>query len=105
MPMSGEMRLRQIILALVALAGIWVGVLIQRSHDVPARPFAAGPQPPDFPATELMKVAGLDRPASSAPIVQVSPRPRPSVSKPTPKTPEPEVEVRLAESEPPEQPK
>jgi hypothetical protein len=96
------MRLRQIILALVALAGIWVGVLIQRSHDVPARPFAAGLQPPDFPAAELVKVAGLKRPASSTPIVRATPRP--SVSRPTPKPPEPEVEVRLAESEPPEQP-
>jgi hypothetical protein len=96
------MRLRQIIMALVALAGIWVGVLIQRSHDAPARSFAAGPQPPDFPAAKLMKVAGLSRPASATPIVKASARP--TVSEPAPEAPAPKVEARLAESTAPEEP-
>jgi hypothetical protein len=100
--MSGELRLRQIILALIALSGIWVGVLIQRSHDMPAPSFAAGSQPPDFPAAKLVHVAGLSRPASPTPIVRATPRP--AVAKPAPRTPKPKVEVRLVESAPPEQP-
>jgi hypothetical protein len=88
MPMSGDMRLRQIVLALVALAGIWIGLLIQRSH-APARPsFAVGPQPPDFPAPaptprpKLVHVPGLKRPAATAPLVKVTSRPH--VAKPAP---------------------
>jgi hypothetical protein len=76
------MRLRQIILALVALAGIWVGVLVQRSHHHGAPPaaFSAGPAPPDFPAPpakpKLVHVPGLSRPAAATPIaVKVAPRP------------------------------
>src|SRR5690349_11882093 len=81
MPVSGEMRLRQLILALIALAGIWVGVVMQRSHHShqPAA-FVAGPAPPDFPAPapkpKLVHVKGLSRPASATPIaVKVAPRP------------------------------
>jgi len=75
------MRLRQLILALVALAGIWVGVAMQRSHHGPAHAaFVAGPAPPDFPAPtakpKLVHVKGLSRPASATPIaVKVAPRP------------------------------
>ena len=80
MPVSGEMRLRQLILALIALAGIWVGVVIAPSHHrhAPAA-FSAGPAPPDFPAPaapKLVHVPGLSRPASATPIaVKVTPRP------------------------------
>ena len=73
MPMSGEMRLRQIVLALIALSGILVGVLIQRQHQAPARSFSAGPTPPDFPAPKLVHVEGLDRPVSPTPIVRATP--------------------------------
>jgi hypothetical protein len=74
------MRLRQLTLALIALAGIWVGVVMQRSHHGHARAtFAAGPTPPDFPAPakpKLIKVPGLKRPASATPIaVRIAPRP------------------------------
>ena len=74
------MRLRQLTLALIALAGIWVGVVVQRSHHGHARAtFAAGPTPPDFPAPvkpKLIKVPGLKRPASATPIaVRIAPRP------------------------------
>src|SRR5262245_3823972 len=80
MPVGGEMRLRQLILALIALAGIWVGVVMQRSHHAPARAsFTAGTTPPDFPAPakpKLVHVKGLSRPASATPIaVKVAPRP------------------------------
>jgi hypothetical protein len=74
------MRLRQLILALIALAAIWVGVYVQRSHHAPApATFAAGPTPPDFPAPQhakLVRVPGLNRPASATPIVvKAAPRP------------------------------
>jgi hypothetical protein len=74
------MRLRQLILALIALAAIWVGVYVQRSHHAHARAaLAAGPTPPDFPAPEhakLVRVPGLNRPASATPIVvKAAPRP------------------------------
>src|SRR5206468_12946389 len=80
MPVSGEMRLRQLILALIALTGIWVGVVMQRSHNghTPAAS-SAGPAPPDVPAPaapKLVHVPGLSRPASATPIaVKVAPRP------------------------------
>jgi hypothetical protein len=86
------MRLRQLILALIALAGIWVGVVMERSHHGHAgTAFASGPTPPDFPAPakpKLIKVPGLKRPASVTPIaVRIAPRPyvhRPGpVPKPT----------------------
>jgi hypothetical protein len=75
------MRLRQLILALIALAGIWVGVAMQRGHHGHARAaFAAGPTPPDFPAPaakpKLVHIPGLSRPASATPIARkVAPRP------------------------------
>ena len=74
------MRLRQLILALIALAGIWVGVVMERSHQghAPAV-FSAGPAPPDFPAPavpKLVHVPGLSRPASATRIAaKVAPRP------------------------------
>ena len=69
------MRLRQLVLALIALSGIWVGVYIQRQQpQAPARAFTAGPTPPDFPAPKLVHVAGLERPAAPVPIVRPAPR-------------------------------
>jgi hypothetical protein len=75
------MRLRQSILALVALAGMLVGVGLQRTHHAPARAaFAAGPSPRDFPtpapAPKLVRIPGLKRPAAATPIaVKAAPRP------------------------------
>ena len=95
------MRLRQLVLALVALTGIWVGVLIQRSHQAPARAFTAGPASPDFPAPKLLHVAGLSRPAASRPIVKVV-VPRAHVSPPAPVPRVPKVRTRPARVVPPE---
>jgi hypothetical protein len=72
------MRLRQIVLALIALSGIWIGVFVQRQHQAPARAFTTGPTPPDFPAPKLVRIKGLDRPASRVPIVRVTPKVRPT---------------------------
>jgi hypothetical protein len=75
------MRLRQLILALIALAGIWVGVVMQRSHHGPGQAgLSAGPAAPDFPAPvvkpKLVHIKGLSRPAAATPIaVKVAPRP------------------------------
>jgi hypothetical protein len=86
MPMSGEMRLRQLILAVVALGAIWFGIYVQQG-DKPASgraSFAAGQTPPDFPAPpkqpKLVHVPGLSRPASATPIVvKAAPKPQPAV--------------------------
>jgi hypothetical protein len=77
------MTLRQLIMALIALSGIWLGVYVQRSHDHGSArsAFAAGPTPPDFPAAKratLIRVPGLKRPVSATPIV-VKPAPQPYV--------------------------
>jgi hypothetical protein len=78
------MRLRQLILALIALSGIWVGVFIQRQHQAPpARAFSAGPTPPDFPAPKLIHVEGLDRPVSPTPIVHATPKVRVTPRRPS----------------------
>jgi hypothetical protein len=67
------MRLRQIILALIALSGVGLALLIQRTHEPPAPAFAAGPQPSDFPAPlKLKQVPGLARPVAVTPIVRPS---------------------------------
>jgi hypothetical protein len=74
------MRLRQLILGLVALAGMAVGVGVQRTHHAPARVgFTAGPAPRDFPAPapapRLVRIPGLKRPAAATPIaVKAAPR-------------------------------
>src|SRR5438128_2186481 len=82
MPSSGELRLRTLILALVALGGIWIALVIQRTHHAPAAAFAAGSQPSDFPAPKLVRIAGLKRPAATQPIVPVEPAPALVVAKP-----------------------
>jgi hypothetical protein len=87
------MRLRQLILALVALAGMWVGVALHQHsrHGHAHSALTAGPTPADLPAPakpKLIKVPGLTRPAASAPIaVRVAPRPH--VHAPVAAPPEP----------------
>jgi hypothetical protein len=94
------MRLRQIMLALVALVGIYAGVLTQRSlHTSPRTVFAAGAQPADSPARELVRVEGLDRPVAVTPIVKASPRPR--VVTPAPAKRAPKAKVRRPKAESP----
>jgi hypothetical protein len=67
------MRLRQIILALIALSGVGLALLIQRMHEPPVPAFAAGPQPSDFLAPpKLKQVPGLARPVAVTPIVRPS---------------------------------
>jgi hypothetical protein len=89
MPTSGELRLRALILALIALGGIWIGVFIQRSQTSPPKAvtFAAGPQPGELPAPKLVHVNGLDRPAAAKPVAaQSTPRVRPNTQIPTRQT-------------------
>jgi hypothetical protein len=75
------MRLRQIILALIALTATCVAVVVQQHsrHGHGRAAFTAGPTPPDFAAPakpKLIKVPGLKRPASATPIaVRVAPKP------------------------------
>ena len=71
MPSSGELRLRTLILALTALGGIWIALVIQRAHHAPAAAFASGPQPADFAAPKLVRVPGLNRPVAATPIANV----------------------------------
>jgi hypothetical protein len=98
MPPSGELRLRTLILALTALGGIWIALVIQRAHPVPAAAFASGPQPADFAAPKLVRVPGLNRPVAAAPIANVSPRVHPFTRVPTKQTPD--VQVHLAAGKP-----
>jgi hypothetical protein len=98
MPSSGELRLRTFILALTALGGIWIALVIQRAHPVPAAAFASGPQPADFAAPKLVRVPGLNRPVAATPVANVSPRVRPFTRVPTKQTPD--VQVRLAAAKP-----
>src|SRR5438874_5479750 len=75
MPISGEMRLRQLTLALIALSSIWVGVVAQRTDHSSRRSagFTLGPTPPNFSGpkqpAKLVHVPGLKRPAAATPIV------------------------------------
>jgi len=93
-----------LILALVALGGIWIGLVIQRSHGTPptAVVFAAGPQSADLPASKLVHVAGLKRPAAVTPVANVTPRVRPFTRVPTRQTPD--VRVELAARKPAPEP-
>ena len=99
MPPSGELRLRTLILALVALSGIWIALVIQRTHHAPTASFAAGPQPSDFPASKLVHVAGLKRPASSTPIVVASPAPALVSARPVAPEHAPKAKIRPARAE------
>jgi hypothetical protein len=91
MPSSGELRLRTLILALTALGGIWIAMVIQRTPPAPAAAFAAGPQPADFAAPKLVRVPGLNRPVAATPIANVSPRVRPFTRVPTKQTPDVQI--------------
>src|SRR6476619_1318879 len=111
MPVSGEMRLRHLTLALIALVGVWLAVLIQRSGEAPTAnrsALAAELAPPDFPAPpspKLVRVKGLSRPVAAAPIVKVTtrahvatPAPQPSAKpraadEPTPTPASPQVDL------------
>jgi hypothetical protein len=82
------MRLRQLILALVALAGIWLGLALQQHgrHGHAPAALTAGPTPADLPAPagpkpKVIRAPGLKRPAASTPIAVRSP-PRPYVHAP-----------------------
>ncbi|MDX6486135.1 MAG: hypothetical protein QOF43_1288 [Gaiellaceae bacterium] len=98
MPSSGELRLRTLILALIALGGIWIALVIQRGHDAPGASFASGPQPSDFAAPELLRVKGLNRPVAATPVASVSPRVKPFTRVPTRQTPD--VQILAASAKP-----
>jgi hypothetical protein len=104
MPSSGELRLRTLILALVALGGIWVGLFIQRRQTPPptAVAVATGPQRVNVPASKLVHVDGLSRPTAVRPIANSSLRVRPHVRVPTKQTPDVRVQpaVRRPTSKP-----
>jgi hypothetical protein len=72
-----EMRLRHVGLALVALTGIWIAVVIQRSHAPATSALASRPQPADVsaPRPKLVHVEGLSRPVAATPIVKVRSHP------------------------------
>jgi hypothetical protein len=86
MPTSGELRLRTFILALVAFGAVWIALGIQWTHAGPARPFASGSQPGDFPAPALVRVKGLNRPVAATPAANVTPRVQPFTRVPTKQT-------------------
>jgi hypothetical protein len=92
------LRLRTLILALTALGGIWIALVIQRTHPVPAAAFASGPQPADFPAPKLVRVPGLNRPVAAAPITNASPRVRPFTRVPTKQTPDAQVSLAVGKT-------
>ena len=99
MPSSGELRLRTLILALTALGGIWIALVIQRTLHAPAAAFASGPQPADFAAPKLVRVPGLNRPVAATPIANVSPRVRPFTRVPTKQTPDAQISVEASVAE------
>jgi hypothetical protein len=79
------MRLRHLTLALIALAGVGLALLIQRSGDAPKRAALHAEHSPDVPAPrpKLVHIKGLSRPAAATPIVKV--RPRRHISTPAPR--------------------
>jgi len=87
------MRLRQLMLALIALGGVWLAVVIQRSQDesrsAAAARTAAGAHASDFEASELKRVPGLSRPVAIHPAPQ--PVERPHVSTPAQPLRQPKV--------------
>ena len=98
MPSSGDLRLRTLILALIALGGIWIALVIQRGHHAPAASFAAGPHPADFAPPKLVRVKGLNRPVAASPVANVSPRVKPFTRVPTKQTPD--VQILAASAKP-----
>jgi hypothetical protein len=75
-------------LALTALGGIWIALVIQRTHHVPAAASASAVQPSGYPAPKLVRVPGLKRPAAAGPVADASPRVRPFTRVPTKQTPD-----------------
>ena len=75
------MRLRQLILAVIALGGVWIAVLLQRSGDAPPPERSALSVEPPLTfrhrhSRRLVRVPGLSRPvAADADRVKVTPRP------------------------------
>src|SRR6185295_7709003 len=98
MPSSGELRLRTFTLALIALGGIWIALMIQRGHHAPAASFAAGPEPADVAPPKLVRVKGLNRPVAASPVANVSPRVKPFTRVPTKQTPD--VQILAASAKP-----
>jgi hypothetical protein len=83
------MRLRQLMLALIALSGVWIAVLIERTHQEPTSVVAAGgPRVADFKPSDLKRVPGLSRPVAIKPMPE--PLGRPHVATPAP-APHPKV--------------
>ena len=99
MPSSGELRLRTFTLALIALGGIWIALVIQRGHHAPAASFAAGPQPADVAPPKLVRVKGLNRPVAASPVANVSPRVKPFTRVPTKQTPDVQILAASAKSD------
>jgi hypothetical protein len=98
MPSSGELRLRTFTLALIALGGIWIALVIQRGHHAPAASSAAGPRPSDVAPPKLVRVKGLNRPVAASPVANVSPRVKPFTRVPTKQTPD--VQILAASAKP-----
>jgi hypothetical protein len=97
MPSSGELRLRTLTLALIALGGIWIALMIQRGHHAPAAS-SAGPKPADSAPSKLVRIKGLNRPVATSPVANVSPRVKPFARVPTKQTPD--VQVLAASAKP-----
>jgi hypothetical protein len=82
------MRLRQLTLAVIALTGAWVALVIQRSHEPSPLPVAVAAAPhvaAPAAAPKVRRIPGLERPAAVQPIVKPSrrvhvptPAPRPA---------------------------
>jgi hypothetical protein len=90
------LRLRTFTLALVALGGCWLAIVIQRHHHAPVSAFAAGRPAADLPARKLVHVDGLSRPVSPTPIVKATPAPPVTEHVPLRPTPEPSVKPARA---------
>ena len=67
------MRLRQIMLALTALSGVLLALLVQRLHEAPAPTLAAAARPSVYPAPAVKKIPGLARPVAVTPIARPAP--------------------------------
>ncbi len=88
------MRLRQLMLALIALSGVWIAVLVERTQQEPASAVAVGgPHVANFKPSDLKRVPGLRRPVAIKPMPEPvtrphvstpAPAPLPRVAKPTP---------------------
>jgi hypothetical protein len=90
--MSGELRLRTFILALVAFGACFLGITIQRIGGPSAAHFAAGPQPADTPSKNVVHVKGLKRPVAAAPVAAATTkRVQPFTRVPTKQTPDVQV--------------